>query len=1247
MKHVSLTILVIALMTFMVAFAEDGDAPHSVDLKLSKTLTLNPSGTAPTVDVVPVATVNEPVSSVESTGSALPLTALLALLVLPVGYWLGRRQQQNLTETTIVSQHALNEQVLTLKDALMETGSGPRNEWQSSLTSLQSELREKSKYIDRMHDQGTSNTQLLAELEDALQEQVETTAGLKAEYQAALTEQVDIIQQQFDNETQTAAQKLEHQAQLGQQQLDEQSQQAQLALGAQSEKLHGRLDEQSSKAQRQLDDLKLLNEKTSSEREAFKKNLEQSEAALAKLSKENASVTTELESAVSALGSQTAQIKQLSSELDELQSSNDASVSELRKYVQENTELTQTLAQTREENQRIRNLLDQEKIDAEKHLGSEREKLAANLEAEKLALTQSSNQQAEVFNRKIQKLEQSLENRALQITTVEGDAKEQLANEQEKFTATLKAETLALTQSSSQQAAEFKRRIQELEQSLENRDAKLITVESDAKEQLATEQEKFATNLEAEKLSLTQSSSQQALEFKRKTRELEQSLEDGEAKLKAVEADFAHASDSADAALADRDHDLAVLVKKLASHAATEAALDELNQAHTGALTQLQTQSEQVTKLEEIVKESKVQLEQFEAAKLELNRKDTDLAQIQSIAVDSEQALNEARSALSDQAQLLEQHAKSTGSVEAENAVRLQEIEQQKTQLAAVTAQFEQEAQRASEAQEAQKTLEDKLIHQEQDTVLLLDNLKALEAEHERQNQLVTTLESSVEQLEADLSEREEENTHTLKQLALVANQTAELEAKIENSDLLDTHIQELEAQLVSEQEHRDETTATQKFLVEKRDMHAAEHEQELKALKLKMDNQTQANEHLKKTLDQARKYREELEENTHDLERENRELSKAGTKSRQELHVSNQALQDNVQKISERDHKMQELQNALESKTSKLASSKSELDSLFTKVDELTASVALMESSTDEAHTQDLSDKLDRARSDLNKSAKLFSETKAVGDEHERNVSALQEQLARAQKQLEDRKDRANTLGTQLIELSEQRDKNLKTIASLEEALDAIPPDLPPQKLPAASSNVAPNKDYEEAMRARENIIGALEHELRNADIKIAGLKQKLEDHQMGARAETRVDQPTDKPISSAELEKLKLALMEKTRLIQALSNDVKVNKDLVRVFENDSNMLYDTEVKLESLEEHSQFLEHELAKAVTENKTLKSEIEKAAKQLARHQNIGRTVSEDTRLEQLRSRLNSLESENRQQLDVIAQLRGLQERSN
>ncbi len=35
----------------------------------------------------------------------------------------------------------------------------------------------------------------------------------------------------------------------------------------------------------------------------------------------------------------------------------------------------------------------------------------------------------------------------------------------------------------------------------------------------------------------------------------------------------------------------------------------------------------------------------------------------------------------------------------------------------------------------------------------------------------------------------------------------------------------------------------------------------------------TQAQEHLKKTLDQARKYREELEENIRDLERENREL--------------------------------------------------------------------------------------------------------------------------------------------------------------------------------------------------------------------------------------------------------------------------------------------------------------------------------------------------------------------------------------
>ncbi len=88
---------------------------------------------------------------------------------------------------------------------------------------------------------------------------------------------------------------------------------------------------------------------------------------------------------------------------------------------------------------------------------------------------------------------------------------------------------------------------------------------------------------------------------------------------------------------------------------------------------------------------------------------------------------------------------------------------------------------------------------------------------------------------------------------------------------------------------------------------------------------------------------------------------------------------------------------------------------------------------------------------------------------------------------------------------------------------------------------------------------------------------------------------------------------------------------------------MLHDTEIELESQQEHNQFLQHELAKAVTENQTLKTELEKVAKRLARHQNIGRSVSEDTRLKQLKSRLDLLENENQQQLEVIERLRNEQ----
>ncbi|MEM7082459.1 MAG: hypothetical protein AAF465_06965 [Pseudomonadota bacterium] len=1103
MKHAG---IVLAFLLCVVAVADDNRTSDSLDLTLSKSLTLDPSGEkpdpVPTLSASDTAPVEYGAQPASSSNGIHPGWLAVFLLALPFMFWLGKRQQQHAVADGLLVQTSLRSRIDELKEAVIESGSGPREEWQSTLATLQSQLREKSTYIDQLHDSNGAFAHQVETLEQSIETQHEVHAQIEKDHATTLVSETTAL----------------------------------------SEKLLAEFNDAQAELQAQL-----------------------------KVTEE--SLTADLEAT-------TAEFEQ---RIETIEQARDDAIESLKR-----------------EHQAAIGALEQERdgaVDNTRTAALERDELQAQLEKSDAALDAQQAETARVSD-ELMSLQSDRESNVARI--------ESLSADNAKLDAALaeRGESLSALQADHTQ----------LEQSLQ-------TVRNEVEELKTAHAEECAA--------LNQTANETRVALTEEVDARDQTIQARDAKIMALSEELVAAQSTAQADAEERDIELAAMNAQLEANADAESQLKTLEQEHEKATRDLAERAKQMDKLNAALAESRHALADLEPLRHDLELRNQELDTLKTVVSETDAALIDARA-----------------QVEQLGAQQV-DIDALKAQLTAATEQLEKESKRADDAQQTCTALQEKIGQRERENTVLRNNLRGEKEDNATKKQALEQLEKNVEELESTLEIQQLENTQTLAALDSATDQTAELEARVEHTDLLDTHIVELEQQLEDEKTQRSkadarlsQTTIQQKSLIEQQAERNASLEKELESLKLAMANRTQSNEHLKKTLDQARKYRDELEENTRDLERENRELSKSSSKIRHELDQSRRALQDSAGKLGDRDEELQNLRQQLGEQNAELDNAHTELESVWKKVDELTTAIDLMENEVEnQQHTVDqteIGQQLEQTRAELNKRTRLLSEMTGARDEHERNANALKDQLDRAQNELNKKNSRVSTLGSQLVALNEQREQHLAQISELSMQVQDYEAMTPAPQLPPP---VEQAESLDEALRARENIIAALEKEVQRADVKMAGLQQKLDDLEMASRAEAQ-GIPDGESLNAAQIDSLKQSLVDKSRLAQSLSNELKATKDLVKVFENDSNMLHDTEVELTSKQEHNDFLEHELAKAVVENKTLKNELEKAAKRLARHQNIGRTVSEDTRVEQLQSRLSALESENREQLEMIAQLR-------
>lgn len=367
------------------------------------------------------------------------------------------------------------------------------------------------------------------------------------------------------------------------------------------------------------------------------------------------------------------------------------------------------------------------------------------------------------------------------------------------------------------------------------------------------------------------------------------------------------------------------------------------------------------------------------------------------------------------------------------------------------------------------------------------------------------------------------------------------------------------------------------------------------------------------------------------DLENEIERITAQHTQAAQENSAAHKQLEKITAQLAARDNRLKEITKE----------QKKSADALKTSQDDQTQAaktIKELQTQVEELQTR-LKDQADQTSTQLaldqdarNKRNRQLDEMEQLVLDATGRSNDLEEQLKAQAEELESRKTHNIELNAELIDLradsESQRRKNIELHARL-------------NKENSGEDHYQEIEELNETLRQRNILVNTLENQLNRAVKFAEELQESIENMQLESAAEKdkpeRDEKGEPEPVSKELVVRMQKQLKAQVVRIRKLENDVKVHRDLVKVFENDSTQLHNAEERLEEITETATFLQQELTAAVTENRVLREQLDKNSKRLARHENIGRTLNTETiEHQKLMSRVAALEAENQELMQSL-----------